>query len=163
MPQLEVADFLPQIFWLFVIFILFYLIMAYGLLPKMSKTLDKRQQLIETQLQEAQMMRDKAEKLQKHYQQSLAQARQTAQEQLQQTALQLKQQLTEREHQVNQRLAKILQESEAGLARLKAQLQADARSLVPEVVQGIMHRLTGLSVGTQDVIGYLNQTDSKGF
>jgi len=154
MPQLVIADFLPQIFWLFIIFALFYLLMSRLTLPKVSATLDKRQKLIQDQLDAAQSMRTDAEKMQKHYQQLIAQARQKAHEQLQQTALSLKKELGEREQVMNRQLSKTIQDAEARIANLRARLHRDLAVLVPEAVKEILQRLADLPVSDQEIAAH---------
>lgn len=154
MPQLIAADFLPQIFWLFIIFVLFYLILSRLALPKVTDTLNSRQKSMEEQLNAAQSMRMEAQKMQKHYQQSINLARQKAQEQLQQTALLVKKEVGEREQQINRQLNKTIQEAEARIATLRNRLYADLTVMVPETVKEMLKHLIDLPINDQEIAAH---------
>nr|YP_010395095.1 ATP synthase F0 subunit 8 [Polyopes affinis]UQJ72536.1 ATP synthase F0 subunit 8 [Polyopes affinis] len=48
MPQLDRIIIFSQIFWLFVIFVLIYIVLTHFFLPKFTKALKSRKQIIET-------------------------------------------------------------------------------------------------------------------
>ncbi len=75
MPQLDPAVFLPQIFWLFVLFGLVYLFIAYSAAPKITQVLERRQDRIASDLQEAEDLQAKAEEARTAYEKSLEDAR----------------------------------------------------------------------------------------
>lgn len=61
MPQLDIAFFLPQIFWLVVIFAVLYLFVAYSAAPKIAEVLDKRQNRIAGDLEKAGLLQAQAD------------------------------------------------------------------------------------------------------
>ena len=75
MPQLDPAVFLPQIFWLFVLFGLVYLFIAHGAAPKITEVLERRQDRIASDLQEAEKLQALAEEARVTYEKSLEEAR----------------------------------------------------------------------------------------
>ncbi|MCK5425303.1 MAG: hypothetical protein KAI89_08015, partial [Emcibacter sp.] len=75
MPQLDPAVFLPQIFWLFIIFGLIYLFIAYSAAPKITQVLERRQDRIASDLQEAEKLQAQAEEARTAYEKALEEAR----------------------------------------------------------------------------------------
>lgn len=78
MPQLDPTVFIPQIFWLFVIFSILYFFMAKSAAPKISDVLKKRQDTITDDLAEAEGLQSKAERARLEYEKSQEDARSNA-------------------------------------------------------------------------------------
>ena len=75
MPQLDPAVFLPQIFWLFIIFGLIYLFIAHSAAPKITEVLEKRQDRIASDLADAEKLQAQAEEARASYEKTLEEAR----------------------------------------------------------------------------------------
>jgi len=75
MPQLDPAVFLPQIFWLFVIFGLIYLFIAYSAAPRITQVLERRQDQISSDLEEASGLQAEAETARVAHEKALEEAR----------------------------------------------------------------------------------------
>lgn len=83
MPQLEqVNTFISQIFWLLVTFIPLFFILWRVVLPRMSATLENRQQRIENDIARAGDLSKEAQEVMEAYEAELAKARSDAQEKL---------------------------------------------------------------------------------
>lgn len=79
MPQLDPANFAPQLVWLVIIFFALYLIMAKIALPKVSAVIDERQRRITGDLDEAERLKRETDKAISDYEKALSQARANAQ------------------------------------------------------------------------------------
>jgi F-type H+-transporting ATPase subunit b len=79
MPQLEFADFLPQLFWLAVTFILLYALMSRLALPRVATVLAERDRQIEEDLARAERLKAEADETLRAYEAALIQARSEAQ------------------------------------------------------------------------------------
>ena len=75
MPQLDIAFFVPQIFWLIVVFATLYIFMAGSAAPKIAGVLKKRQDAIAGDLVEAEKLQAKAESARVLYEKSQSEAR----------------------------------------------------------------------------------------
>ena len=83
MPQLEqYQTFVSQIFWLLVTFVPLYFVLWKVALPRISATLENRQQRIENDLARAQELTSEAEDVLAAYEEELARARARAQDDL---------------------------------------------------------------------------------
>ena len=79
LPQLNVADFAPQLIWLALTFGLLYLIMSRVALPRIGEVIEERSQRIQRDLDEAERLKGETEKALGAYEQALAEARAKAQ------------------------------------------------------------------------------------
>ena len=79
MPQLDVATFAPQLFWLAISFMVLYLLMAKLGLPQVSAAIQARRSRLDDDLARAAQMKAEAEAVMAAYEQSLATARAQAQ------------------------------------------------------------------------------------
>ena len=69
MPQLDIAFYPAQIFWLIISFGILFLAMKYWLLPPLADVLDQREEKIKKILRQADKMSAEAERIGKEYQQ----------------------------------------------------------------------------------------------
>ncbi|MDP7642486.1 MAG: F0F1 ATP synthase subunit B', partial [Alphaproteobacteria bacterium] len=74
MPQLEIPDYGPQVFWLVVTFIVLLILMWSLALPRIASVLERRRKHIEDDLESAQKFKQDAEEAIKSYEASLAEA-----------------------------------------------------------------------------------------
>ena len=79
LPQLDVATYPSQLFWLLVSFVALYLLLSKVALPRVSEVLESRQERIDNDLAKAQQLRDEAATVQAAYEASLAESRTKAQ------------------------------------------------------------------------------------
>jgi F-type H+-transporting ATPase subunit b len=75
MPQLDLSVFPTQLFWLAVTFVILYLLMARGALPRIARVLEDRQARISHDLDEAERLKAESEKIIAAYEAELAAGR----------------------------------------------------------------------------------------
>lgn len=78
MPQLNIADFAPQLVWLAITFILMYIMMAKVAIPRIAEVLENRQNRIATDLAEAKKLSEDSDKAKAEYEAALSDARSKA-------------------------------------------------------------------------------------
>lgn len=129
MPQFDPQFFLPQLFWLAVLFGILYLLMSRVALPRVAEVLETRQDRIAHDLDRAEELKKQAEAVLKAYEAASAEARAKAQAVLADAAAQSQADAVRRNDEVAARLGR---EGEAAAERI-AGAKADAMRQVSEM------------------------------
>lgn len=143
MPQLDLQTFPPQLFWLAVIFIVLYVLMATLALPRLEKVVEARRARIDGDLERASQMKAEAEAVIAAYEKALAEARANAQATVKATTDRLAAEAAERQKQAAAKLAAMTAEAEKRVADAKAAALGNVRSVASEVARAAAHRLIG--------------------
>lgn len=78
MPQMEFADYAPQLIWLAITFITLYVLMSRVALPRIADVLEQRQLRVTNDLEQATALREEAAKALEAYEATMADARSQA-------------------------------------------------------------------------------------
>jgi F-type H+-transporting ATPase subunit b len=152
MPQLDPTTFISQLFWLGVCFLALYIILSYIAIPKISKTLEKREETILEKINLASTYRERAEDLLADYEKILAEAREKAHERVkasaQATHTDIDRQKREFLTKVNERLH--LTEQELYRARMTA--GKEIASLSGDIASVLLKKLTGETYAPQQLM-----------
>ncbi len=143
MPQLDVATFSSQIFWLVVTFIALFLIMWRISVPKISDALEARQKRIDDNLNRAEELKKEAEVAMDTYEASLADARSDAQRAILEANAKLAEDAQAREAELSEALAERIAESEANILAAMDEAIVNIRDVAVEVSVSAVERLTG--------------------
>ena len=158
MPQLDPAVFIPQIFWLVVVFALLYIFIARSAAPKISEVLKKRQDKIANDLSEAEALQAKAEEARLTYEKSQADARNNAatlvlnkRDELKATA--------EAEYKVlSDALAAKADEAQKNIDAAKDKAVGEVRGVATAVCADIVSKISGLSLDDDAVSNAVNKS-----
>jgi len=144
MPQLEqINTFASQIFWLVVTFIPLYLFLWRVVLPRLSATLENRQQRIDNDIVRAEELSREAQKVMEAYEADLAEARAKAHEQLHKAAEETQAEAERRNTEMTDRLS-----ADAMAARGRINAARDAAiSNISEMVNDISRQAVERLVG----------------
>jgi len=143
MPQLDVATFPSQIFWLIISFAVLYVLMAKLAVPKLGGIVEERRGRIDGDLEKAGQMKAEAEAVIAAYEKALADARHQAQLTMKETSDRLAAVAAERQHQANAAIAQRTAAAEQSIASAKAAAMGNLRSLAVDVARAAASRLTG--------------------
>jgi F-type H+-transporting ATPase subunit b len=143
MPQFEVANALPQIVWLALIFAILYLTLAYGALPKVEKVSQQRAQVIGDDLAKAETAKSQAEATSAAYEASLAEARNAAAKVTVEAKATTSRETADRLKGVDADIEKRIGEASARIEAARAQALANLDSVAAEATADIVERLTG--------------------
>lgn len=143
MPQLEIADFAPQVFWLFVTFVTLYLIMARAALPRVADTLRTREERISDDLDRAQRLNEEAQGALETYEQSLARARSEAHELALKTRNDVQADIKAKQTEAEGELARRADEAEARIKESRDAAMANVRDIASAAASDIVAKLVG--------------------
>ena len=143
MPQLEMGDYAPQIFWLVVTFVALMLIMWSVGLPRIRRVIEAREGRIGGDLAEAESMKGRAEDALKAYEEALAEARSRAHGVLAETQAKLAAEADALRTELDADLAARGAEAEARIQETRAQALASLRDVAGEVARAATERLVG--------------------
>lgn len=151
LPQLNVQDFTPQLFWLAVTFVLLYWLMAKVALPRIGDVIEERRDRIQRDLAAAERLKGDTEKALAGYEKALADARASASGIARQTRDNLNAEVDKERKAVEDQLAKKLTDAEASIADTKTKALASVKDIAGDTVNAIVGALTGGSVGKDEV------------
>lgn len=146
MPQLNIAMFPTQLFWLAVCFVALYLLVNYVIVPRVGTVLDERQKRIDDNLERAATLKAEAEQAIAVYEKALAEARSKAQETLREKAAAMQAEAESRSRALGDKLAADIKAGEAKVLAAREAAIEGVRQLAAEVAGDLAARLTGGAV-----------------
>lgn len=148
MPQLDLAVFAPQIFWLAVVFAVLYIFMSRSAAPKIADMLKKRQDTIAGDLADAEKLQAKAEEARVAYEKSQNDARNNAAA----VVLGKREELKAEAEAAYQKLSDELQvqadEAQARIDAAKDKALSEVRNVATDVCSDIVSQISGLKLDT---------------
>jgi F-type H+-transporting ATPase subunit b len=153
MPQLNVATFTPQIFWLFVTFFVLYVLMQWVAVPRIGAVLERRRRHLEDDLSRANALRTEAEGVLAAYEKTLAEARAAAQATMRETTERLAAETARRLRELAQTLEAQIAGAEERIAAAKHAALADVRGIALDVAGALSEKLTGAAPDPERVAG----------
>jgi F-type H+-transporting ATPase subunit b len=146
MPQFDPAWFVPQLFWLAVIFIGLMLVMYRLAVPLVGDTLAKRRAHIEQDLNRAAALKVEIEAIAAAYERTLIDARAEAHAILQGARDRFNETAAERHRQVAAAIQEQVVEAEARIGEAKRAALVDVRAVAAETARAAVERLLGIGV-----------------
>lgn len=143
LPQLNVADFAPQLIWLAITFGVLYFLLSRFTLPKIGEVIEKRQQRIQRDLDEAQRLKTETEKALATYEDALNAAKTKASGIAKETREKLGAEVEAQRQKVERQLAQTLADAEARIAKTKTDAMAQVDLIAGETAAAIVDKLIG--------------------
>ncbi|MFL6815495.1 MAG: F0F1 ATP synthase subunit B' [Bradyrhizobium sp.] len=144
-PPFQKETFASQLLSLLIAFVALYLIVSRIALPRVGSLLDARQNAIDSDLAEAQKLRDASGEALKAYESELAGARSRAQAIGNETREKLNAASEVERKRLEERLSLKLAEAEKSIASTRASAMRNVRGIAAEAAAAIVQRLTGVA------------------
>ena len=157
MPQLNFADFPPQLIWLACTFFFLYLVLARFILPRIGNILADRRQRITSDLDKAREYKAKTEAAIAAYEKALNEARAKAAQIGQATRDQINAEIEQERRHVEQKIAAMTTEAEARIARSQQQALAQVNAIAGATAHDIVQHIAGLSGNDQALTAAVNE------
>ena len=147
MPQLDVSTHPPQLIWLAITFVTFYLLMSRVVLPRIGGVLTARAERITSDLARAEGLKKQAQEMQAAYDAAIAKARAEAQDLVREATQSVTKEADARRGELEHRLGEEARQAEARIAAAKDAAMVELRSVAADVAQSMASKLAGISVG----------------
>lgn len=145
LPQMEIADFQPQLIWLVITFAVLTWIMAKYALPRVSGTLEHRRNTIDNDLDKAQDFRDQSEAAEKEYMTALAEARAKSQALAQEAREKAAAKAAKEEARAEEKISTLMKDAEGRIADLRTSAMANLAEAATDTAGDLLKTLIGTS------------------
>ncbi len=142
-PPFDSSTYGAQLFWLTISFGLLYLLMSRLALPRVGEVLEVRRDRIESDLAEAERLRQKTEQAIGAYESELAEARAKSQAIAEQTRAGLKGELDNKRQEVEADLSKTMAVAEARIQKTKADALSNVDEIASDTAVTLVSKLAG--------------------
>jgi len=146
LPQLDIATWPSQLFWLVVLFGAGYLIMAKIVTPRIGAVLEERRQTVDGDLEKARAASADAAKIRADYESDLEKARIEAAEFAKQAAMEATKKAEAADAKIAKKLAEKVGVAEAKLAEAKTSAMASLNDVAAEAGMAAVSSLAGIQV-----------------
>lgn len=151
MPQLNIADFPPQLIWLAITFVVLYFLMAKVAVPGISDVLENRQNRITSDLEEAKRLSEEAEKARADYEEALAEARSQAHGIVSELKAQVAKEQETSKAELDAALAKKTKAAETSIREAKETALSHVREIAADTAKSAVAKLVALDLSDKDV------------
>ena len=143
MPQMEFADYAPQLIWLAITFITLYVLMSRIALPRIADVLEQRQLRVTNDLEQANQLRDEAAKALEAYEATMAEARNQAHAIAIEARDQIAAEAEKRRQEFEAELDAKTAEEEARIAKAISEVEGNVRDIAIATAQAAAVKLLG--------------------
>jgi len=144
LPQLDIATWPSQLFWLVVLFGAGYLVMAKIVTPRIGAVLEERRQTLNGDLEKARAASTDAAKIRADYESDLEKARIEAADFAKQAAMEASKKAEAADAKIAQKLAEKVGAAEAKLAEAKTSAMANLNDVAAEAAMAAVATLAGI-------------------
>ena len=161
MPQLDFADYAPQLVWLVITFGVMYLLMARVALPRIATVIEERRDRIANDLAQAEQLRRETDEAIAAYEKALADAKARANAIAQETRDRLNEELAEERKQKEAEINERLERAEKEIATTKKQALSHVDEIARETTAALVEQLLGEKVSEQALDSAVSSATGK--
>jgi len=161
MPQLNINDFAPQLFWLAISFAALYFLMARVALPEIGKVLEDRQSRISGDLAEAARLRDATQAAIDGYEQALAEARARGQSIGRSAREEVAAELAKHRAEIDAQIASKMADAEQRITALKDRAVGHISEIAVDTAEALVARFTGKPAARPELVSAVNEVLGK--
>jgi len=161
MPQLNFADFPPQLIWLAITFVVLLLMMSKVALPRVAGVIEQRENRIKSDLDRAEKVKADADAALAAYQKTMADARAKAQAELRQGQAAIAAETAKRETTFAQQIAQRTKAAEEAIAGTKNRALGDLRGVGADITATVLGKVAGLTLSPQQVQGAVDSVTGE--
>lgn len=161
LPQLDFTTYPSQIFWLFILFTIMYLIFSKKNLPEISSTIENRREQIEDDLDNAQRLKTEAEDVQIAYDAILTKAREDSSSAFKVGEEKIKKKTEKKLEGFNERSIAAMREKESEVQAAQKAAIGDMQHIAAEVASLAAEKIVGVSTDIAQAKTLVKNLDKK--
>ncbi len=150
MPQLDIATFPTQLFWLLVSFVVLYFVMWRIVIPRISSVMEERQSRVDSDLERAESLQKEAEEVLESYEKAMADGRSEAQAILRDATAKIAENQAAQEARLAEKISQITAEAESRIGAARDQAMSDIKSVATEVAQAAASKLSDADISADE-------------
>lgn len=151
LPQLNPADFAPQLAWLALTFVLLYLILSRVTLPRIGEVLEERRDRVQRDLDAAERFKSETDAALAAYEKALSDARQKASSMAKEVRDRLSADTENERNRIESELNAKLSEAEQRISATKAKALSSVDEIAAETASAVVGKLLGEEVSPAEV------------
>ncbi|MBO6825428.1 MAG: hypothetical protein JJ879_04450 [Sneathiella sp.] len=151
MPQLNFADFPPQLVWLAISFLVLYVAMAKIAVPRIAEVLESRQDRIARDLDEAKRLSEESDKAKADYEAALEEARAKAHGMVTELKASIAKEQDASRVELEAKLAAKSAEAEKSIAAAKDEALSNVRQIAGVAAKATVSKLVTIDLADTDV------------
>jgi F-type H+-transporting ATPase subunit b len=150
MPQMEFADYVPQVIWLILCFGCLYFLMSRLALPRVGEILENRQRKLDHDLESAVKLRDEAAAALAEYQEVMREATLHAEKIISEARDRTQVEAQRRVDDLSMRIEEQVSMSEKKLKALRDSAETEIRLAAIELARATTEKLVGFEVSSEE-------------
>jgi len=151
LPQFDTTTFSSQIFWLIITFVILYLYFSNTALPKLSSAIEKRREIIASDLKQADITSADVDKTRTDYEAAMQQAQMDSRSIIIDAEAHLRAQADAQSNEFKDKSAKAVQDLEQQAAKAKDKIKNDLSAIAADIANDIIGKITSLDVNDADI------------
>ena len=161
MPQLNPEFWIAQIFWLILIFSSLYLIIWKIFLPRITYSIENRKSRVVNNLDEAQKLKENAEKKLKEYNEIIEKSKKEAKKIIDDSKKKLDRDIENKKQKFNDEIEKELTATEKEIKDLKKTSTSNIANIAVETSAEIIRQIINTEVNKSNVSAIVNEITKK--
>tara|TARA_B100000401_G_scaffold317341_1_gene219289 strand:+ start:254 stop:829 length:576 start_codon:yes stop_codon:yes gene_type:complete len=157
MPQLDPEYWASQIFWLIIVFLSIYLLIAKIFIPKIKGSIDMRQDKIRKDLEEAKIFKENAEKKMISYKKLIETANTDARKVISESRQKLNEDLRVKKEEVQKKIDQEIMSAEKEIQKFKAEVTGKVNIISEEIVSGLIKDIFGEDLNKSSIKATVSQ------
>ena len=152
MPQLDPKSWVPQIFWLIITFGFLYIIISKIVFPRLSESIEQRNDYISDLVDEAKKLTEQTEKLNEEYEKFIKSSNNKAQEIIVNERKKLNTEFSKKQDALNEKILKITVEAEKDINDFKLNSIDQIKLISKKLSDELLKELSIMELVDQNVV-----------
>jgi F-type H+-transporting ATPase subunit b len=161
MPQLDPNSWVPQIFWLIITFGFLYLVISKIVFPRLSESIEQRNDYVSDLVDEAKKLAEQTEKLNKDYEEFISNSKKEAQEIITNGRKKLNSEFDKKKHELDNRILELTKTAEKEIESFKANSINEVQMIANQISEELLKELSLKDEIDQNIISKKIEEISK--